>query len=332
MKDIIVVSLSPAIDRNYTVYEFLPGKLFRCENPVISPGGKGVNVARIISLLGGKVSLVGFFAGNNGQFIVDNLKNHNVDVSPIYTQGETRSSINILDKVSGRETEILEKGPEVSMGNTGLLKEMLFSRIEQACENPVVIFSGGIPDGVQDGIYGELIAGANKRKADCFLDSSGEALIKGVDAVPFFAKPNIREFSQIADHIYKTGNMGYIGNINFNNVTNPEILRKIIEISKKTGIRNLVISLSGKGALLINSNRIYHMIPPEISAVNTIGSGDSFTAGFAYAYSIGKSGEECMKTAGACGASNALFEQVGIIDPDKVSEFAEKTEIKEIII
>jgi len=332
MKDIIVVSLNPAIDRNYKVFGFVPGKLFRCENPVVSPGGKGVNVARIISLLGGRVSLLGFFAGNNGKYIVDNLVENKVKVLPVFINGETRNSINILDKVSGQETEILEKGPVVTKENIQSLKEILFNEIGINDSGKIVVFSGGIPEGVFDDIYFELIIEANSRGAICFLDSSSQALLKGVDARPFFVKPNLREFGQIAKHLNCDVNFGDKQEISIKNIMSSENLKKIYEVFKALKINCLVITLSEKGALLIDRNKITYMNPPEIVPVNTIGSGDSFTAGFAYAFANGLSFSDCLKTAGACGTSNALFEQVGVIDRKKVDEFINNIEIQEKMI
>ena len=329
MKDIIVVSLNPAIDRNYTVSEFIPGRLFRCENPVISPGGKGVNVARIISELGGNVTLTGFFAGNNGQFIVDSLIQSKVNVLPVYIQGETRNSINIIDNISCMETEILEKGPTVLQRDLKSLKSILSGIIEKSDSKKIIIFSGGIPEGVSDNIYYELISNSNSKGAICFLDSSAQALINGTDAKPFFVKPNLREFIQIVRHVESDREIQWIDRINYDNITNPANIRKIYEFSKELKINNLVITLSEKGALLVTEQKVLYMNPPQISPVNTIGSGDSFTAGFAYALASGFSMENCLKTAGACGASNALFEQVGVIDKEMVDKFIKNIEIEE---
>ncbi len=329
MKDIIVVSLNPAIDRNYTVAEFMPGKLFRCENPTVSPGGKGVNVARIISVLGGNVTLTGFFAGNNGQFIIDNLIKNKVNVLPVFTDGETRSSINILDKVSGTETEILEQGPIVTEENIKSLKINLFNLLNESSNETVVVLSGGLPEGVSEDIYHELILELKSRCALCFLDSSSESLIRGVDACPFFVKPNLREFGQIVKSLKSETDYGFIDEINLDNILNVDNISIIYDIYKTLNINNLIITLSAKGALLFSGNEVLYMNPPEITPVNTIGSGDCFTAGFVYAFSKDFSSIECLKIAGACGASNALIEQVGVIDLKKVNEFIKNIEIEE---
>jgi tagatose 6-phosphate kinase len=326
MEEIIVISLSPAVDRNYKVTQLHPGQMHRAGNPVISPGGKGINVARVLSLLGAKVKLLGFFAGANGKFIIDDLEKNGICVEAIMLDGETRNSINIIDSKSKKETEILETGPSVE--GSGI--ENLYARFLELLENKkskaLVVFSGGIPQGADNDIYAKLILMAKKHGALCFLDTSQQAFIDGIGAVPFFIKPNLRELSQLLpDEDFSS----IIKNLREGTWTRGDLLQ-IREDVRQFGIPRIAITLSDKGALLCFEDRLLFAGPIDINPVNTIGSGDSFTAGFAYAVATGMPDEDCLRMAVACSASNALFEEIGVINPQMVQNFIKEVRIEEI--
>ncbi len=318
MRSIIVVCLSPAIDRNYILPELVAGSLHRCDNPVLSPGGKGVNVARILSLLGATARCIGFFAGQNGQFIVRNLQQHNVLVDAILLKGETRSSLNILDTSSGKETEILEAGPVVYQNDKDCFIERFKLILAHETLPPIVIFSGGIPVGLDPSFYNELISLAKGYKADCILDSSGDALANGVKAKPFMIKPNRRELAYITDYM-----------IDINSEINSDYMRDIFAKTRRLEIPLIAVTLGGAGALLCVENILLYAHPVELKAVNTIGSGDCFTAGMAYSIANGFTWKKALELSVACASSNALFEQVGFIDLEQVKEFQSKIRVDE---
>ncbi|MHB8961710.1 MAG: 1-phosphofructokinase family hexose kinase [Saccharofermentanales bacterium] len=306
MPRIIVVCLSPAVDRNYKFFSMIPGQMHRCDNPVISAGGKGVNVSRVLSLLGAEVSLTGFFAGLAGRFIIDDLRSHGVDVEPVMIQGETRSSINILEKDNGRETELLESGPVADEPDFVRLQTLLSRQLDMAGPGTCVVFSGGIPAGLPADSYETLISLANRYKAKSILDTSAEALAYGIRACPYFIKPNLREFAAIT---------GYTDHIR--DIVTVSDLADIRDNALSLGIPVVAVTLSAKGAVVNTEDSLLYAHPLPLIPVNTIGSGDSFTAGFAFETARGGSLHDALSLAVACATSNALFEQVGIIDPDQ---------------
>lgn len=327
MEEIIVISLSPAVDRNYKVTQLHPGQMHRAGNPVISPGGKGINVARVMSILGAKVTLLGFFAGENGRYIIKDLQQNNINVESVIIEGNTRNSINILDSVTKEETEILESGPSVNESNIQELS-LKFSSILQKLNSPsLVVLSGGIPTGADTKIYSQLILTAKEYNAKCFLDSSQDALLEGIKALPFFIKPNLRELSQI---LYENDFSDIIQSIHNDSLSNEDMI-SINNRVKSLGIPRIAITLSDKGAILCTEDKLLFAGPIDINPVNTIGCGDSFTAGFAFGVANAMTDEECLRIAVACAASNALFEKIGIIDPQMVQEFVKEVKIEQIL-
>jgi 1-phosphofructokinase family hexose kinase len=327
MEEIIVISLSPAVDRNYKVTQLHPGQMHRAGNPVISPGGKGVNVARVLSLLGAKVNLLGFFAGENGRYIIKDLQQNNINVESVIIEGNTRNSINILDSVTKEETEILESGPSVNESNIQELN-LKFSSILQKLNSPsLVVLSGGIPTGADTKIYSQLILTAKEYNAKCFLDSSQDALLEGIKAFPYFIKPNLRELSQMFNDNDLSNIIQAIRNSSLSNEDMIYISKKV----KSLGILRTAITLSDKGAILCMEDRLLFAGPLDINPVNTIGSGDSFTAGFAFGVANSMTDEECLRIAVACATSNALFEEIGVIDPQMVKGFIKEVKIEQIL-
>lgn len=322
MCSMIVVCLSPAIDRNYKVPSLTLGCLHRCENPVSSPGGKGVNVARVLSLLGAQVRCIGFFAGDSGQYIIRNLQQHNVLVDAIELKGETRNSINILDASTGQETEILEAGPMVYASDMEHFLSRFRQILGQETTPPIVIFSGGIPQGLTPKAYQDLIEIAKEYKADCFLDSSGEALLNGVKAKPTMIKPNQRELSQITRQIFERKESG----------VEKDFLVKIYHETRILGIPVVAVTFGGDGAMVCVENKVFYAHPVSIQPVNTIGSGDSFTAGLAFAIASQYTWKRVLELAVACATSNALFEQVGYIDMEQVKNFQNQVKIDEFVV
>ncbi|MHB1455052.1 MAG: 1-phosphofructokinase family hexose kinase [Saccharofermentanales bacterium] len=307
MPQTIVVCLSPAIDRNYKLFSMTPGQMHRSGNPVINAGGKGVNVSRVLSLLGADVKLTGFFAGASGRFILDDLISHGVSAEPVFIPGETRSSINILETDSGLETEILESGPIADESDFLRLQSVLTDLLRADGPDTCVVFSGGITAGLPPDAYETLIGIANRYHARSILDTSSEALAYGIRACPYFIKPNLREFSSITE---------YTGHIQ--DIVTVSDLAVIRDSALSLGMPVVAVTLSSKGAVVNTPEALFYAHPLPVIPVNTIGSGDSFTAGFTYATALGGSIHSALSLAVACASSNALFEKVGIIDPEQV--------------
>lgn len=316
--EILVICLSPAVDRNYSLAELFPGGFHRCSDPVVSAGGKGVNVARVLSILGAEVHLTGFFAGNAGKFILEDLKSHGIYTEPVFLDGETRSSINILEVNNSRETEILEQGPAAGYEDLAQIADIIERYLRNAGEESCVVFSGGLTSGLSSDTYAYLIGKAKSFGAKCFLDTSAEALMSGVTAEPFFIKPNIREFSAIT---------GYMPSYD-NRITDRDI-SDIALASASLDIPVKAITLSDKGAVLCTDDSTFFAHPLPVIPVNTIGSGDSFTAGFAFAVANGEDHRSALSLAVACAASNAVFDKVGYVSAEQVRELRQQVIINE---
>ncbi|QNU67557.1 1-phosphofructokinase family hexose kinase [Ruminiclostridium herbifermentans] len=308
---ITVLSLSPAIDKIYVIDSFRAGELYRVNNCIQSAGGKGINVARVSRMLEAEVAVLGFKAGNTGQWLEDNILKTGAKSYLIEVEGQSRTNNNIIDKVNNRETEILEEGPTISDYSWQSFLESFNKNIKQT---KVLVCSGGLPKGLGADTYANLIDEANKLGIKTILDASGDVLKQGINAKPYLIKPNLRELSTY----YKS-----------HFTTDSEILKACREIIN-IGVKVVVTSLGAEGALLVSENAAYKAYPVNVNVINTIGSGDSMVAGISTGLAKGLGLEECFRLGVACASSNTEFLEIGLINNERVEQLRKDIVIERI--
>ncbi|PLS05346.1 1-phosphofructokinase [Neobacillus cucumis] len=306
---IATVSLNPSIDVRYSLPVFQIGQIHRAASIDKTAGGKGLNVSRVLSQLGMKVSCTGFLGGKNGEWIADRLQDSMLENRFIPIKGETRSCLAILTEDG--QTEILEQGPYISEDERKLFLEIYDSILEEA---DYIVASGSLPTGLEQSFY-QLLADRAKQKGRYFLlDTSGIGLAQGIQGKPFLIKPNKEEFCKL---------------IGKSHIELDEMMEYAQEICKN-GVEYLLLSMGKEGALLVSKSRILKADIPVIKAMNPVGSGDSMLAGFTFAHSKEYSLEEVLKWACACGMSNAASEKTGSINPLEVQQFINLIKVVEI--
>lgn len=307
---ITTITFNPAIDKRYQVSEVSLGQVNRVDKLIYGAGGKGINCTRVISQLGYEVTATGFLGGFNGEFILHQLEKMKVNSCFTRIHGETRICIAVADSHENH-TEFLEPGPTVQPDE---YSNWLRSFDELLDITEAVTMSGSLPKGLAKDTYKQIITRANNKGVKCFLDTSGEALLHGVEAKPYFIKPNSDEISYITG---KSANS--IG----------ELANAIKELLAK-GVSVVTVSLGGEGSLTGYKNKLYKAVVPKIDAVNPVGSGDSFTAGMAIATAKGMGIKDAIAFSSACGTANALEDKTGYVNKHKVEEIFREVQIIEL--
>lgn len=298
---ILTVCLNPCLDRILFVPELKVNTLNRSQKSLVSAGGKGVNVAKVISALDEPVCITGFFAGNAGKLIVEELEKRNVITKPVWISGqETRTTTNILDLSSGKETEITESGPEIGPRH---MEDLLAEYENLLSFSDPVVLSGSVPLGVPEDIYARLIQIAKKHGKKTVLDTAGNLLARGILECPFIIKPNIRELNALTA----------------GESSSHEQIAKQCDLLHRRGISHVCVSMGKDGALLSCKEGLFFQPAFPVKTVNTIGSGDSMVAGLAVSIKREYAPSEMLGFASACAASNATFQEIGVIDPDQVT-------------
>ncbi len=308
MGRLVAVCANPALDRNYVLDRLTPGTLHRTSNPTVTAGGKGVNVARVLAQLGEKPLLLGFAAGDAGRFLHRELQNVGVRTHLTGLAGETRSTINLLDRESGRETQITEAGPAVGPDS---LNQFLFHFEDTIETGDLVVLSGGLPVGAPVDLYARMIRIAHAKGARCIVDASPVPLAAALAEKPELVKPNLDELSALYGKPVRQK-------------------AEIISAVRALGIPRAVVSMGAKGALLVTPDGAWHAAPVAIRPVNTVGSGDSLTAGIALAMHRKWNWKKTLALGMACAASNAVRVEVGTVDSAEVEAWAVGVKVRKV--
>ncbi|TYR80789.1 1-phosphofructokinase [Priestia megaterium] len=280
---IYTCTLNPSVDYIVHVVNFEEGELNRTTSEAKFPGGKGINVSRVLKRLNVENKALGFIAGFTGTYIEDYLKEEYIDVAFTRVKGDTRINIKMKTEV---ETEINGQGPEISAEAV----QALFSQVEQMQEGDVFVLAGSIPKTLPHDIYEVLIKKAASRNVKAVVDVSGKTLLDVVKHKPFFIKPNHHELGELFD-------------VEVNSIEDSVTYgRRLVE----QGAENVIVSMAGDGALFINETGVYQATVPKGVVKNSVGAGDSLVAGFLASYV--KQGDllEAFRTGVASGSATAF--------------------------
>ncbi|MCI6276214.1 MAG: 1-phosphofructokinase [Clostridium sp.] len=307
---ILVINLNASVDKRYEMTELEKGTVMRALKVENTPGGKGIHVANVATILGEQCIATGFLGGKTGEFIEEKLTEYKIKNDFVKVNGETRECLAIIteDLV---QTEILEPGPEVSMEEQSEFVKKYKELLE---DSDVIVASGSVPRNVPKNFYSELITIAKNKGKKFLLDTSGELLKSGINAKPFFIKPNRDEIEALTGRKIES---------------DSDALEEIKRFQEK-GIELVVISLGSKGSIAGYKDKFYKVTVPKVKAINPVGSGDSYVAGIAVSLERGYSIEQMLKYASACGTANAMEEETGSVKENIVNELLEKIKIEKL--
>lgn len=308
---ILVINLNASVDKRYEIENIEKGKVMRARSVENTPGGKGLHVANVATILGEDCIATGFLGGKSGEFIEDKLKEYGIKQDFVKINGETRECLAFItdDLV---QTEILEPGPEVTIKEQ---EEFLKKYKELLKDSKVIVASGSVPQKVSKDFYKKLIEISNLNGKEFLLDTSGDLLKNGIEGKPFFIKPNKDEIESLTGRKINS-------------------VKDAIEEIKKfqiQGIKFVVISLGENGSIAGYEGKFYKVTFEKVEAVNPVGSGDAYVAGIAVGIERGYSIKKILKLASACGTANAIEKESGFVRKSMVEKLMKNVEVKEIL-
>ncbi|MFJ8538774.1 1-phosphofructokinase family hexose kinase [Streptomyces sp. NPDC093591] len=253
---ILTVTLNTALDITYRVRALRPHASHRISEVTERPGGKGVNVARVLAALGHEVKVTGFAGGATGRVVQERLTDTPGVVDALVpVTGATRRTIAVVDERTGDTTQLNEPGPTISPAEWSAFQEAYEDLVPSAS---AVALCGSLPPGVPVGAYAGLVRAARAAEVPVLLDTSGEALRRGVAARPDIIKPNADELAEL------TGS--------------HEPLRATQD-ARRRGARAVVASLGEAGLLALTPEGRWRATPPARLRGNPTGAGDAAVAG-----------------------------------------------------
>lgn len=280
MKRVLIISLSPAIQRTLEFKSVELSKVNRAKKHFISISGKGINIARALKSTDINASCLTHIGTRSKKFFKSESRKENLHIIPVYTRGEIRTCTTLLEQ-EGRTTEIVEESQKVS-GTTGY---RVSRRFKNAINNfHIIVISGSVAPGYSDKLIPQLVKYAKDKGKVVILDITGETLLESIKYYPDYIKINSDEF-----HSTFRGNY-------------QEEAVKLI----KKGIRLIVTG--GEGCISYLKNSIEMKYSPKLnsSPLNTTGCGDAFTAGLISSIIDNKSIEDAVKRASDFGYRNTL--------------------------
>ena len=310
---LVCVSANPAIDRRLRLKNIAVGKVNRALSAQPFPGGKAAHVAMVAKALDIDVVWAGFLGGAAGEECESGLSAFGVPLTVIRTQAETRANLEIIS-ADGSVTEILEPGGMVTEGEIERLLTTCRDIFCELKEDGQVALSGSLPPGAPADLYAELTRLAHLYGCRVLLDTSGEALRRGLAAGPDLVKPNGEEASSFVGYVIRDAAGATAAAHRFFDA----------------GARSVAISLGPEGIVWrrsADSDALISQLPP-VQTGSSVGSGDAALAGFAVAYERGLSDEETLSLAVACGTANCLADAPGQVSRDQVLRLAQQAQVR----
>lgn len=298
---IYTITFNPALDYIVKMDEFNLGNVNRSNNEFIYAGGKGINVSIVLNNLGVKSKALGFIAGFTGEEIERRVREFGCDTDFIKLK-EGMSRINVKIKADV-ESEINGGGPDISSEAL----EKLYAKLDTLTTGDILVLAGSIPKTMPTDIYERIMERLQEKNVRFIVDTTGESLLKVLKYNPFLIKPNHHE-------------LGELFGVKLNSK------EEVIEYAKKLkdmGAQNVIISMAGDGAVLIDSNGgVTTSNVPKGIVKNSVGAGDSMVAGFIAGYLNSEKVEDGFKLGVATGSASAFSE--GLATKDYVYELLEQ--------
>lgn len=282
---IYTVTLNPSIDYVIKVDKMTTGNINRVNEEHVYPGGKGINVTRILKSLDNDNIALGFVSGFTGDYIINSLQELNLKSDFIKVkEGFTRINVKVK---SEEETEINGQGPKISEEELN----QFYKVIDKLVDGDILILSGSIPSCLDERLYESIMKKVEDRDIKVIVDATKNLLLNVLKYKPFLIKPNNHELAEMF-------------NVELNSTEDVVFYARKL---KEMGAQNVLISMGKDGALLVTENdEVFASSVAKGEVINSVGAGDSMVAGFIAGYLKSNSYEEALRLGAASGGATAF--------------------------
>ena len=286
---IYTVTFNPSLDYIVSMNGFEMGMTNRTTGEQIFPGGKGINVSIVLSNLGIQNTALGFTAGFTGEQIEKEVRNMGL-LTDFIQVGNGISRINVkLKDYDG--TEINGMGPEIDAASVG----QLFEKLEKLGDGDALVLAGSIPKCLPDSIYSDILERLQGKGIRFVIDATKDLLLNVLQYRPFLIKPNNHELGEIFGVTLQT---------------REDVVPYAKKLQEK-GARNVLVSMAGQGAVLLDEAGGVHMLAaPKGKLVNAVGAGDSMVAGFLAGWTERQDYEYAFRMGISAGSASAFSEML----------------------
>lgn len=280
---VLTVTANPAVDQTVEIPGFSTGKVNRVIGSHMNAGGKGINVATILSGLGATATVTGVLGKDNTEIFEEHFVEHKLVDRFLRIEGATRTGIKIVNPENGETTDINFPGLEIASGKV----DQLLQAVEDLAQTDAWhVLSGSLPRGIAPDFYRRLIGIIRNRGGHVVLDTSGEPLRRAMAAEPEIVKPNLAELEELLQGPVRT-----LGEV-------EHAARKLLVGHTEM----VVVSMGDEGAVFVTHDKALVARPPRVAVASTVGAGDAMVAGIVWSRMQHADVEQTARMATACGA------------------------------
>ncbi len=311
---ILCVAGNPSIDKLFEVEDLVPGEIHRPRSFLALPGGKGLHVAQVTTVLGGEAIATGILAGHTGQWVAETLAAEGVQSQFAWAPGETRSSLSVADRATGRLTEFYEDGLPARAEDWSAVAEIVDRLVQRASW---LALAGSLPAAADLEGYPRLMGAARRAGVPAAIDSRGAALARAVAEQPELVKINVHEAAELLDR--------GIADV-------AEAREAAAEIRVRAGGSGhaTVITLGEEGMVFVDPEGESWHGTVAARGDYPVGSGDALLGGLLTALVAGEPWPRAAALGLGAAAANAELPGAGRLEPRRARELAAATEIRSL--
>jgi 1-phosphofructokinase len=281
---IVTLTPNPSVDRTVSITDLQRGEVHRATASRIDPGGKGVNISRALTAHKARTLAVLPAGGPQGHLLAELLEESGIAVAIVPIRESTRANVALVEP-DGTTTKINEPGPVLTAPE---LEALITAAVATLAGKPSwLVGSGSLPPGVDDSLYAGLVRRGHAAGVSVAIDASGPALRLAAAAGPDLIKPNLEELEELVGRSLHT-----LGDVL---LAGQDLVAG--------GVGTVVVSLGGRGALLVSPGTVAHAVAPVSSPLSTVGAGDALLAGYLYATGSGSSPLDALSSGVTWGAA-----------------------------
>lgn len=278
---IVTVTLNASIDLTVNVPNFTAGEVNRVAWEQSDAGGKGVNVASFLAGFGHGIAVTGVLGEDNQEPFLRLFAEKRLIDRFVRVPGHTRVNVKVVDDARQQVTDINLPGVTVNAGDIDAVHGAIDALADEGAQ--VFVLSGSLPRGASPGVYREIATRLKQARRRVVVDTSGDALIHAIAAVPDVIKPNIEELGELVGRRL---------------TAEADIVAAARDLVGR-GIELVAVSMGGRGAIFVTAHEAVHVASPSVPIRSTVGAGDAMVAGIVHATLQHFSVEACARLATA---------------------------------
>jgi 1-phosphofructokinase family hexose kinase len=308
---IVTVTLNPAVDQTLVLGQLTLGDTNRVRDSGIDPGGKGINVSRVLRELGRESLAVGLAPGSLGRFVEHSLLEQGILCDFVHTRGQTRTTLTVVDEAAHETTLFSYRGPETDPRHVQTLEARLRRDLS---EGDWLVIAGSIPPPIEPAEYARLIELGHRLGAHTVLDADAEALAAGLVGQPDLVKSNHHEAERLLGR----------------SLDDDAALLAAAEEMRQAGAATAVITAGERGAVAVSEEGAWRVSPPPTVVVSAVGAGDALLAGLVLKLADGAGLVEGLRWGTAAGAAACLTPGTQLCRREDVERLLPQVRVKPV--